>query len=207
MRILVFTQYGDNYRGIAEITTPVMRQYCDRHGYLFEELILDGTGDEYYYKKHEFIRDVFDEDKADAVFYLDCDAIITNHTMRLEDFIPYGASFLITEHAGELNGGVIFVRKTNRGNDVNNFILAHRNKFENEQNVLNHYKSELLYANEMNVRPHPSFNSLDYSQYVEFPNIRKPEEGHWVEGCFILHTPALSISSRIEVLKNAKITR
>lgn len=207
MKIVVFTEYGSNYKPIAEVTTPVMREYCQRHGYEFRELILEGTGNEYYYKKHEFIRDIFDNDEADLVFYLDCDAIITNHTIRLESFMTYGAQFWITEHIGELNGGAILVRQSNRGNDVNNFILAHRDKFPNEQNVINHYRETLLYANTMAILKHPSFNSLDYSQYPEFPNLRSSEDGHWHEGDFLLHTPALSLEKRIEVLKSAKITR
>ena len=193
MKVIVFTEYGDNFREIAAVTTPVTREYCQRHGYEYRELILEGTGNEYYYKKHEFIRDIFDNNEADLVFYLDCDAIITNHTKKIESFIPYGCSFMITEHNGELNGGAILVRGWERGNDVNNFILAHRDKFENEQNVINHYRKKLMYAGAMAILKHPSFNSLDYSQYPEFPNLRNPEEGHWVEGCFVLHTPALGL--------------
>ena len=207
MRIMVFTEYGSNYKPIANITVPINKSYCEKHGYEWRELILDGTGNEYYYKKHEFIRDVFDKDEADLIFYLDCDAIITNHTKRLQSFMTYGAQFWITEHAGELNGGAILVRKSNRGNDVNNFILAHRDKFQNEQNCINYYKKELLYANTMATLKHPAFNSLDYSQYPEFPNLRRSEDGCWNEGDFVLHTPALSIEQRIKILKSAKITR
>lgn len=207
MRIIMFTEYGDNFREIAAITTPVMREYCEKHGYEFRELILDGTGNEYYYKKHEFIRDIFDNDEADTVFYLDCDAIITNHTIRVESFLAYGTSFIVTEHNGELNGGAILLMKGNRGNDVNNFILAHRDKFENEQNVINNYREELLYGGSMAIMLHPAFNSLDYSQYPEFPNLRLAKEGHWVDGCFVLHTPALSLEKRADILRNTKIIR
>lgn len=207
MRVIVFTEYGSNYLRIANVTVPVNAEYCERHGYQFRILELEGTGNEYYYKKHEYIRDLLDNDEADVVFYLDCDAIITNHQLPITNFISYGAIFMITEHDGELNGGAILVRNGNRGNDINNFILARRDKFPNEQNVLNHYKYHLGYGGAMSVLPHPSFNSFDYSQYPEFPDLRKPEQGHWVEGCFVLHTPALSVEKRIEVLSQAKIIR
>lgn len=207
MRTIVFTEYGDNFSGIASITIPINKEYCLRHGYEYRELILEGTGNEYYYKKHEYIRDLFDNKECELVFYLDCDAIITNHKIRIESFMTYGATFWVTEHAGELNGGAILVRCYSRGNDINNFVLAHRDKFPNEQNVLNNYRKELEYANTMQVLSHPSFNSLDYSKYPEFPEVRKREEGHWHEGDFVLHVPALSLEKRLEVLKNAKITR
>ena len=207
MRIVVFTEYGDNYIPIAAVTTPVMREYCERHGYEFRELILEGTGNEYYYKKHEFIRDIFDNELVGAVFYLDCDAIITNHAIALESFMTYGAIFEITEHNGELNGGAILVRNSNRGNDINNFILSRRDKFQNEQNVLNHYREDLVHDGLLNVLPHPAFNSVDYSQYQEFPNLRSVTDGHWLPGCFVFHAPALGIDRRIELLKNIKITR
>ena len=41
--------------------------------------------------------------------------------------------------------------------------------------------------------------------YVE--NVRSIYQGHWREGDFVLHVPALQMEKRIEVLKNAKITR
>lgn len=205
MKIIVFTEYGSNYKPIAEYTTPINKAYCERHGYEWRELILDGTGNEYYYKKHEFIRDTFDNEDVDAIFYLDCDAVITNHTIPLTNFMPYGGQFMITKHAGELNGGVILLRKFNTGNLVNDFVLARREKFPNEQNCIEYHKEKLMYANYMQVLKHPSFNSLDYSQYPEFPNLRSKEEGHWVEGCFILHVPALSLEKRLEVLKSVKV--
>jgi hypothetical protein len=207
MRIIVFTEYGDNFREIASITTPVMREYCDKHGYEFRELILEGTGNEYYYKKHEFIRDIFENDEADACFYLDCDAIIANHKIEVESFFQFSESLIITEHNGELNGGAIIIKNTPKGKALNYFILSYRNEFQNEQNILNHYKDKLILEYGMRIFPHPAFNSLDYSQYPEFPILRSPTEGHFVEGCFVLHTPALALSKRAEILRNTKIIR
>lgn len=202
MRTIFFTEYGRNYAEIAQVTAPIMRKYCERHGYDFRELILEGTGNEYYYKKHEFIRDLLDKDEADLIFYLDCDAVVTNHTVRLESFMAYGAEFWITEHIGELNGGAILVKKGNRGNDINNFILAHREMFPNEQNVINHYKDVLMCGNAMSVLPHPAFNSFDYSLYKEHKtHVGREDLGDWMPGHFVIHFPGIGVDDRLELVK------
>lgn len=202
MRVIVFTEYGNNFRDIAAVSVPIMREYCEKQKYGFRELILKGTGNEYYYKKHEFIRELLDGDEADLIFYLDCDSVITNYNIRLESFMTYGAQFWITEHIGELNGGAILVKASNRGSDINNFILAHRDRFPNEQNVVNHYRDVLLYANTMAILKHPAFNSLDYSCYPECKEcVGREDLGDWKPGNFVIHFPALPLNKRVELMK------
>jgi hypothetical protein len=204
MRIVFFTEYGSNYKEIASHTVPVMKGYCARHGYIFRELKLEGNGNEYYYKKHEYISELFLED-IDAVFYLDVDAMPTNFNIKIESFLDNEYDFYITEHCGELNGGAIILKNNDGGNWVNDFILDRRNEFENEQNVINAYRNDPAFSAHMKIVPHPAFNSLNYEIYPELPNIRKREEGHHHFGDFILHTPGASMKTRIETLQNTII--
>lgn len=204
--IVVCTEYGSNYAGIAAITVPLMKEYCERHGYQFRELILEGTGNEYYYKKNEFFDELFKEG-VEAIFYLDADALITNLNIRVETFIDDEHSFFITEHIGELNGGALIIKNNAGGVKINDFILSEKCNFANEQNCINHYRYFPPFHNQMKVVDHPSFNSLNYELYPELPHIRKREEGHWHEGDFVLHTPGLGIEHRKQILSEAKIIR
>lgn len=206
MKIIMCTEYGGNYAAIAGYTIPIMREYCERHGYKLRVLVLEGTGNEYSYRKHEFFTELF-RDECDAIFYLDVDAIITNHNIKLESFIDNEHSFFITEHLGELNGGALIIKNDEAGRWVNETILSERNGFENEQNVMNFYREFEPFKRAMKIVPHPAFNSFDYSLYPECPNIREREQGHWQEGDFVFHVPALSAERRLEVLKTINITK
>lgn len=210
MRIVFTTEYGSNYQPIADYTTTVMREYCKRHGYEFRPLLLDGTGNEYAYKKHEYFEELFKED-IDGIFYLDADAVITNMKITLESLVcvpEYGRkSFFITEHLGELNGGALLICNNFYGKMINRQILFSRTAYENEQNAINGLRETMLFKYHMAVLPHPAFNSFNYSLYPECPNVRKPEQGHWQPGQFILHVPGLGTEHRLEVLKNAPIIK
>lgn len=205
MKIAFTTEYGGNYAAIAGYTIPIMRKYCELHGYDLRVLVMEGTGNEYAYKKHEFFEQLFKED-YEAIFYLDVDAVITNMNVKIESFMDGFASLYITEHLGELNGGALILRNDEEGRWVNDLILSERGSFDNEQNVINFYRNFQPFIRAMKVVPHPAFNSFDYILYPEHPDIRERERGHWHEGDFVLHVPGLGIDHRLQVLKSTKIT-
>lgn len=204
MKIVFCTEYGGNYKHIAACTIPVMRKYCERNGYELKILVLEGTGNEYYYEKNKYFKDLFLDD-IDAVFYLDVDAIITNHSIKIESFIDDKHHLFITEHLGELNGGALLIMNTEEGRRLNDRILSLRHQFENEQNAINYLMTDESFKKLVKIVPHPSFNSFDYSLYPECPTVRKGEQGHWGYGDFVLHTPGLGIDHRLQVLKNTPI--
>lgn len=202
--IVMCTEYGSNYSGIAAITVPIMKMYCERHGYQFRELILEGTGNEYAYKKIEFFNELFEDENVDAIFYLDADALPTNHTIKIQKFIDDEHDLFITEHLMELNGGSLIIKNTKLGRLMNSSILALKKKLENEQNAVQYLRDTTLFRERMKILPHPSINSFNYELYPECPDIRKREQGHWHKKDFIFHAPGLSISKREEVLNNIK---
>ena len=202
--ICVFTMYGDNYSGIASVTVPNMEKYCKRHGYDFKVLLLDGDGNDYAYKKHEYIKELFKRD-IDIVWYLDCDAMVTNHKIRLEDFLDEDYSVFLTRDFTELNGGSIIIRNNELGRWFNDYILSRRGHYQNEQNVIN--ANEFSFKHFMKHLPHPSINSYRYDLYLECAShVGKPELGDWKPGNFVLHVPGLGVERRKEILSQAKIT-
>jgi len=202
MRVSVVTMYADNYKEIADITVPVMKQYCDKHRYSFHEIKLE-NGNEYHYKKHEYFKDLMATD-VEVIFFLDVDALITNLSVPIENFLDEEHDFYITRDVTELNGGVFILKNTYWGKVFNVYILSQRDNYGNEQNVYNDCYD--VFSFKIKVLEHPSINSYQYDIYPELPDVRKESEGHWHEGNFILHTPGAALSLRIETLKNAKIT-
>lgn len=202
MNICCFSMWGDNYAEIAAITQPVLQAYCGKHGYSYSELILEGTGNDYAYKKHEYIKELFKQD-IDVVWYLDCDAIITNPEIRVEDFLDDDYSVFLTRDFTELNGGSILIRNDYNGKWFNDYILSRRGQYDNEQNVIN--ANEFSFKEFMKELPHPSINSYQYNLYPECASyVGKPELGDWEPGHFVLHVPGLGVERRKEILSQYK---
>jgi len=57
-RIAVVTMTCPRYSGIAEVSLPNMKEYCDIHGYLNSVIQLPET-EGFHYKKHEFFKEAF----------------------------------------------------------------------------------------------------------------------------------------------------
>lgn len=204
MKIAVVTMWAGNYMGIAELTLPVMREYCKFHNYEFREIWLE-NGNEYHFKKHEYFTELFKSD-IEAIWYLDIDCLITDIAKPITDFMDEEHDLFITEDKTELNGGSIIIKNTAWARAFNDLVLEQRKNFDNEQNVYVAFHPIQVISNKINVLPHPSINSYLYELYPEYGKLTL-EEGQWEEGCFVLHTPAAPMNVRIDALKNAKIIR
>jgi FkbM family methyltransferase len=86
-KIAIITSWDAKYQPIADVTVPILRAYADRWGYTLHT----GT----YTADPENLRDYGDRGKIDlfmqvydthsAVMFLDIDAIVMNHDIKIED--------------------------------------------------------------------------------------------------------------------------
>jgi hypothetical protein len=204
MKVCCCTYYSPSHKALADISLPNLSEYCARHGYYMR--VDNIENDKWEYVKHKMFEELFDLGYG-LIWYRDIDSVITNLSIPITSFTDEHYSFYITKDANELNGGSVIIKNTEAGRRFNKIILSQSGVYENEQNVYNSIPFLMFGVDFMKPLPHPSINSYDYSLYPEFPNLRRREDGHHHEGDFVLHVPALSMERRIEVLKNAKITR
>lgn len=206
MNIVVLTMFSKEYAEIAAFTLANQVEYCQRHGYKSDAIFLE-NGQDWPYKKHDRIKELFAQG-ANIVWYKDIDSIITNISTPITSFVYVCYSMFITKDVHEINGGSLVLKNDYEGRWLNDTILAQKEEFENEQNAINWLMGDPQFNQFVKVLPHPSINSYDYSLYEHYPDmVSKPELGDWQEGYLLLHTPGLSLDKRLEVLKNAKITR
>lgn len=199
MKILVCTMFSPSYQPIADITLPILKSYCEKHGYGLNVIVCPDWN--YNYVKHEWLKDKMKED-VDVFFYIDADAIITNPSITIESLLEDGRDFYIAEDVTEVNGGVFILRNTEWGHFFNNSILEEKDNFVNEQNVYDHYKNHPNFKNKIKILPQSAINAYDYSLYPELQDrVGRPDLGDWQSDNFIFHVPALTIPQRIEALK------
>ena len=202
MKVCCCTYYSPSHQALADIHLPNLSEYCHRHGYyMWVENI---ENDKWEYKKHEMFTELF-EKGFDVIWYRDIDSLITNLTIPVTVFIKEYRDFFLTMDFTELNGGSVIIKNTSAGKRFNDLILSLRGRYENEQNCYNALESDDAdYSIE--VLPQQTINSYRYEEYKEIGKL-SPLDGQWEEGHFVLHTPGLPFKKRVEVLKNAKLTR
>jgi hypothetical protein len=202
MKVAVFTVYNKDYSDIAKVTLPVMERYTQKHGYDFYQMFLK-EGTHWAYKKHELFKDAV-KFSANVFFYLDIDCLITDLNRKVESFLDEEHSLFITEDKTEINGGSLILKANKEGMFLNDSILGLKDNFENEQNAMVWLMGDPAFSKHVKLLPHPSINSYLYELYPEYGKLT-PEEGQWEPGQFILHTPALGLDKRAEILSSIKV--
>jgi len=193
MRIAVTMSYTENWSEIAAISVPNMRDYCAKNRYDFFV-----TVDEY--DKYNGICKLNNilllgkSTRFDYIFSFDCDTLITNHNVKLENFTNNKSSLFVCQG---LNMGVFGVPNNLKAltfiEKIKERIIA--GIFDCEQDAV------FFNTDDVSIFDHPAFNSYLSQLYPEIPQPVTKEQGQWEPGCFVLHVPALSIEKRIEVLK------
>lgn len=209
MRICVLVLYSDGWSEIAKVVIPNLSEYCKRHGYHLDAIIYrqeDFTLD-FGYNKIREIKNYFEKDLFDVIWSLDLDTLITNHNIKLENFLDKDFDFFITKDVNGINGGSFIARKSKWLMFFLELVLGLKGMqgMYCEQDAIRTYYE--YHANEkIKILPHPSINSYKYELYPEF-DITEEEKGQWHEGNFVLHLPALSIEKRIEILRETKVVK
>lgn len=89
MKIGMIDVHNQNYEGIYDISAPIKRAYCQKHGYEFVEYVADmpliPESRQYNWSRVQGI--IYNLHRFDWLFYLDTDILIMNDSHRIEDFI------------------------------------------------------------------------------------------------------------------------
>ena len=112
--LTVCTFNSAQYAGLAEITLPNKQAYCMRNGY---ELISTFDAGNAFdgWDRVRLVAEVLPQ--FDAVAWIDCDAVITNHDVAIESIVGWekrsiGPSFFMSYDVNGPNSGTFIARNT-----------------------------------------------------------------------------------------------
>ena len=202
--IKVLTHYTPSWKEIAEVTTPVLQAYCNKHGYVMSAY--ECTAYQQYNGKEKLKHILQELELGDVAMVIDADAIITNMEVQLEDFINQEQDFYITKHVGNINAGVFIIRLTTWSIIFLNYLLENIGKvgIHCEQDAAQKYIKDHPHDKKVKIVSHPAFNSLMYHLYPEHPDKIGSNED-WNEHHFVLHLPGLGNERRLEILKSTPV--
>lgn len=208
MRKVALTTFAtENYKPLANITIKAMSEYCVRHGYDLNINVI-GNDERCHFVKTKDARRLLDE--FDVVMGIEADCLLTNFTIKVEDFLDEENELYITTDLSNINFGVFIVKSSEWTKQLFDWINMQQDKFGDEQEILEKNRNIL----KTKVVPHPCFNSIPYSPYYapdygkmfykegDEVYICKEDEGHWVKGNFIMHLPGKNMNDRIEIFNN-----
>ena len=167
-KFVVVSMANENFRQLQDLTSKTLRSYSEKHGYSFLTKIISNDSERPpSWHKIEFIQEVF-TGGYEYVWWVDCDAIIVNSEIRIEDFIKEGKDFYISRDMNGINCGVFMIRNNERS--VSFFekvwsMVEYKDHIWWEQAAIMELLSSGWYSEEfVEYLPSSVFNNYEYTK-------------------------------------------
>jgi hypothetical protein len=214
MKYAILTMHDDSYAKMAELTLQNKQEYCDKHGYqLFKKTDNFSEGRHIYCDKIRHNLFVLENNPdIEWVWWLDCDAVITNFNIKIEDWCDDNYDFVVTLDRYALNNGSYFIKNSQLAKQFLRDILELEDvflddKWPDQQPMISLLEYSQDYREMTKFHPQRDFNSYDYDFYhMDHGNTHDwdlfGKKGNWQSGDFVIHYPGIKYDQRIELIKN-----
>ena len=199
----VASLHDANYSDLAALTDQSKQEYCDRHGYQFHVLTEMKYSTITGFNKIHFALDIFNRHPdIEWLLFSECDAMITNQTIRIEDRIDNNYHFIVPVDRLNLNSGNFLARNTTEGRAYLQMIIDKEVEYQTvewaEQQVIIDTIEE--YQTIVKIVPQKYMNSYEPEIY-DYCDARFDilgNSGAWEPGDWIVHWPGTYKPTRIE---------
>jgi hypothetical protein len=153
------------------------------------------------FEKIHYILELIKTREYDWIWFVGCDTLITNYSIKIEDIInEYGSDsyFLIAKDINGLNADSFLVRCDSKGQEFFEYTFLKQKELNNiwpyEQGV---WWSEYEKRREgIKIIPQNLINAYEYSLYgMSYP------EGEWDSNSLLVHWPGLDLKKRLELFE------
>ncbi len=210
MKILILSQALPNYQELVDITWTNQREYAARHGYTFHSHMGVYCALGYDYQRIQMIYDILFKDRLgqhyDAIWWLGTDAMVVNHTRRIEEFIKEdGKSLRVCLDINGLNNDSFIIHNTEWSRRWLQMTLDSEPQYRDDCWLSQRCWQHKLPQNEPDGTPwrdgieilphtdHKGINSYDYREY-QWP---ESTPGHIQRGDIVFHAPGMNLAQRL----------
>jgi hypothetical protein len=199
----VASLHDANYSDLAALTDTSKRKYCDQHGYQFHVLTEMKYSTITGFNKIHFTLELFKKHpEIEWLLFSECDAMITNQTIRIEDRIDNDYHFIIPVDRLNLNSGNFLARNSEQGRAYLQMIIDLEEQYKEvswaEQQVIIDTIDQ--YQDIVKIVPQKYMNSYEPEIY-DYCDARFDilgNSGAWEPGDWIVHWPGTYKPTRIE---------
>ncbi len=192
----------ENYQDLADLTDAPKREYCERYGYNFFVLTEQKYSPIMGFNKIHFVLDLFKQHpEIEWLLFSECDAMITNHTIKIEDKIDNDYHFIVPVDRLNINSGNFLARNSEKGRAYLQYIIdseeAYKDVLWAEQQVI--IDSIEQYSDVVKIVPQRYMNSYE-PQIYDYCDVRVDvlgNSGCWEPGDWIVHWPGTYKPARL----------
>ena len=198
----VASLHDANYSDLAALTDAPKREYCDRYGYQFHVLTEMKYSTITGFNKIHFALDLFKQHpEIEWLLFSECDAMITNLNIRIEDKIDNDYHFIVPVDRLNINSGNFLARNSEQGRAYLQMIVDSETAYKDvawaEQQVI--IDSIEQYQDIVKIVPQKYMNSYEPEIY-DYCDARFDvlgNSGAWEPGDWIVHWPGTYKPTRI----------
>ena len=198
----VASLHDANYSDLAALTDAPKREYCNRYGYQFHVLTEMKYSTITGFNKIHFTLDLFKQHPdIEWLLFSECDAMITNLNIRIEDRIDNDYHFIVPVDRLNINSGYFLARNSEQGRAYLQMIVDSEAAYKDiawaEQQVI--IDSIEQYQDIVKIVPQKYMNSYEPEIY-DYCDARFDvlgNSGAWEPGDWIVHWPGTYKPTRI----------
>jgi hypothetical protein len=205
LNIGITSMYNDAHADLAAVTWTSKEHYATKHGYSLHPKTSGFTSGAIHIDKLRHMLVTLNTNPAmEWLWWLDNDAMITNHDVRLESIVDNNYHVIISTDCHSLNTGSFMIRNTKETKDWLAFLLelakapeyADDKRWFEQQMVIDTY---IKYRDIIKVIPQKIFNAYQYKIYNLDSTDLLGCSGEWEPGDFVIHWPALPNPTRLQL--------
>ena len=198
----VASLHDANYSDLASLTDAPKQEYCNRYGYQFHVLTEMKYSTITGFNKIHFTLDLFKQHPdIEWLLFSECDAMITNLNIRIEDRIDNDYHFIVPVDRLNINSGNFLARNSEQGRAYLQMIIDSEAAYKDiawaEQQVI--IDSIEQYQDIVKIVPQKYMNSYEPEIY-DYCDARFDvlgNSGAWEPGDWIVHWPGTYKPTRI----------
>ena len=198
----VASLHDANYSDLAALTDQSKQEYCARYEYQFHVLTEMKYSTITGFNKIHYALDLFTQHpEIEWLLFSECDAMITNQTIRIEDRIDNDYHFIVPVDRLNLNSGNFLVRNSEQGRAYLQMIIDKEESYKDvewaEQQVIIDTIDQ--YQDIVKIVPQKYMNSYEPEIY-DYCDARFDilgNSGAWEPGDWIVHWPGTYKPTRI----------
>lgn len=201
-----YTRDHEDYQVVADINVPARDQYCKRHGY--DHIVHCGPYHDpslYYAVARIFkVYDMFfkSESPPDLIWVLNIQAVLTNQTIPVTQYLDDNYDFFITKDCHVVNAGSFIIRRGEWSKKWLEMIMDRAPKVGgpwHENRVVIDEWEKPEWKDHIKILPQNLINAYNYELYA--PNWGKTTPGHWQKGDLVLSLPGINMAKRLQLIK------
>ena len=192
----------EDYQDLADLTDAPKQEYCERYGYEFHVLKETRYSPIMGFNKIHYVLDIFKQrPDIEWLLFSECDAMITNMTVRIEHRIDNDYHFIVPVDRLNINSGNFLARNSEPGRAYLQMIVDKEEEYKTEswaeQQVIIDTFPDL--SSIVKLVPQRDMNSYEphIYDYCDASRDIMGNSGAWEPGDWIVHWPGTYKPTRI----------